>query len=200
MHTTELIASFDLLIEENFLEESTCKEIIADGSSAAEVPATVYGGSANGTPDERVRKATHLSPSPATIELIKRRLLDYKSTAERHFGLKLSVIEEPQFLRYRVGDFFVAHQDGNTGLIRLDTESSRKISVVIFLNDQNERPRPGTYGGGSLKFSDYRARPGQREFVLSAQSGMLVAFRSETTHEVMPVTRGNRYSIVSWYC
>ena len=29
--------------------------------------------------------------------------------------------------------------------------------------------------------------------------GTLVAFRAETTHEVTPVTRGERYAIVSWY-
>jgi len=28
---------------------------------------------------------------------------------------------------------------------------------------------------------------------------MLVAFRSETTHEVTPVTHGERYSIASWF-
>jgi predicted 2-oxoglutarate/Fe(II)-dependent dioxygenase YbiX len=31
------------------------------------------------------------------------------------------------------------------------------------------------------------------------EPGTLVAFRSETTHEVTPVTHGQRYTIVSWY-
>jgi predicted 2-oxoglutarate/Fe(II)-dependent dioxygenase YbiX len=31
------------------------------------------------------------------------------------------------------------------------------------------------------------------------EPGMLIAFRAETTHEITPVTHGERYSIVSWY-
>jgi predicted 2-oxoglutarate/Fe(II)-dependent dioxygenase YbiX len=29
--------------------------------------------------------------------------------------------------------------------------------------------------------------------------GTLICFRAETTHEVLPVTRGERVSIVSWF-
>jgi SM-20-related protein len=94
------------------------------------------------------------------------------------------------------GDFFVAHQDGNTGLLRLDTDHSRRISVSIFLNTQTEAPETDAYCGGSLVFLDWR---NSREFKLSGEAGTLAAFRSETTHEVIPVTYGERYSIVSWY-
>jgi predicted 2-oxoglutarate/Fe(II)-dependent dioxygenase YbiX len=98
-------------------------------------------------------------------------------------------------LRYGVGDFFVAHQDGNTGLLRLDTEL-RRISLVIFLSRESESPQPDTYCGGSLLFTDFRA---DRKGSVAGEPGTLVAFRSETTHEVTPVTHGERYSIVSWF-
>lgn len=97
-----------------------------------------------------------------------------------------------------MGDFFVAHQDGNTGLLRLDREQSRKVSVVILLNRQSEAPETDAYCGGSLVFSDWRGS-GRRELRLPGEAGTLVTFRSETTHEVIPVTHGERYSIVSWY-
>jgi predicted 2-oxoglutarate/Fe(II)-dependent dioxygenase YbiX len=38
-----------------------------------------------------------------------------------------------------------------------------------------------------------------RRVELEAEPGTLVAFRSETTHEVTPVTHGERYTIASWY-
>ena len=60
------------------------------------------------------------------------RLTAYREKIEEYFKVSLSGCEDPQFLRYRVGDFFVAHQDGNTGLVRLDTDRSRRISVSIF--------------------------------------------------------------------
>jgi SM-20-related protein len=34
---------------------------------------------------------------------------------------------------------------------------------------------------------------------LAAAPGTLVAFPSETTHEVLPITDGERLSVVSWY-
>jgi SM-20-related protein len=110
---------------------------------------------------------------------------------ENHFGVELNELEEPQFLHYRPGDFFVAHQDGNTPLIR-DETLARKGSVIIFLNDQGEG-----YEGGSLvmhgKYPDWEYRQDA-----TAAAGTLIAFRSETTHEVLPVTRGERFTIVSW--
>jgi SM-20-related protein len=109
--------------------------------------------------------------------------------------VSLSECEEPQFLRYREGDFFVAHQDGNTGLLRLDTEQ-RRVSVSIFLSRESELPGPNNYSGGSLVF---RAPADREQFRIVAEPGTLVAFRSETTHEVTPVTRGERLSIVSWF-
>lgn len=94
-----------------------------------------------------------------------------------------------------LGDFFVAHQDGNTGMLRLDTEA-RQVSVSIFLNCESETYQADSYCGGALVFSDWRK---DARFRLAGKPGMLVAFRSEITHEVVPVTDGERYAIVSWY-
>ena len=67
-----------------------------------------------------------------------------------------------------------------------------------FFNAQSEAPATDMYGGGTLlihgRFPDIAART-----LVPAAPGTLVAFRSETTHEVTPVTHGERYSIVSWY-
>jgi SM-20-related protein len=199
VETSQLIAKYELLLGRAFLDESLCKRIIEETRVASQSPATVYGRTDSGLVDEHVRRASRLNPSLATVEFVKQRLLEHKQDVERHFKMTLSDVEEPQFLRYGIGDFFVAHQDGNTGLIRLNTESDRKISIVVFLNSQSEQPVAGTYCGGSLKFSDYRAEPAFREYSVPAEVGMLVAFRAELTHEVTPVVHGERYSIVSWY-
>lgn len=116
----------------------------------------------------------------------------------KHFGVRLSECEESQFLRYQEGDFFVAHQDGNTGMLRLDTER-RRVSTVIFLSRETDAPETGAnvYCGGSLIFTNFRGKP--EKFHVRAVPGTLIAFRSETTHEVTPVTHGERHSIVSWY-
>lgn len=153
-------------------------------------------GKGEGSVDERIRRAIQVSPSAQTLAYVTRRLEEERQNLENHFGIALNGCEQPQFLCYREGDFFVAHQDGNTGLVNLDTDRTRRVSITIFLNDQSAEPRSNSYDGGSLVFSDWRT--GSRHEV-TAVTGTLVAFRAETTHEVTPVTRGERYAIVTWY-
>ena len=189
-------APFDLYLVERFFDPETCRELIAKMRRSPSAPAVTYGQGGPGSINERVRKVEKLEPSRETVEQVRRRLLEYREKVGEHFGISLGSCEEPQFLRYRVGDFFVAHQDGNTGLVLLDTDRSRRISISIFLNRQSETPETDCYCGGSLVFSDWRAGS---ELRLDGETGTLVAFRSETTHEVIPVTHGERYAIVSWY-
>ena len=189
-------STFDLLMVGSFLDHKICRELIAEMRRSPAAPAVTYGQGGPGSVNERVRKVTRRQPSRETVEYITRRLMEYCEQVGEHFGISLRGCEEPQFLHYGVGDFFVAHQDGNTGLVLLDTDRSRRISISIFLNHQSEEPETDSYCGGSLVFSDWRAG---REFRLGGETGSLVAFRSETTHEVIPVTYGERYAIVSWY-
>jgi SM-20-related protein len=198
MTTPDAGAHFDLFVLKGFFDERTCEEIVAEMRSAHGVPATVYGQGSPGSVDERVRKAVSQTPSPETVEFVRRRLLECKREVEEHFSVSLSSCEEPQFVRYRVGDFFVAHQDGNTGMLRLDQEA-RRVSVVIFLSRQAEAPEEGAYCGGSLVLSEWRPGRGSGELRLAGEPGTLVAFRPETTHEVTQVTHGERYSIAYWY-
>ena len=197
--TTVATAQFNLYLITNFLSSRICDEIIAELARAPEAAAPVYGLSQQGSVDERVRKVTQLMPSVETIQHVKQRLSETQEEVASHFGIALYSYEEPQFLRYRVGDFFVAHQDGNTGLLLSDREQSRKISLVIFLNNQAEIPQADTYVGGSLTFSEWRPGRTQGQYQLTGKAGTLVAFPAETTHEVTPVMWGERYSIVSWY-
>jgi SM-20-related protein len=190
---------FDLYTVREFFDAETCRGIIDEMRRSPVRPAVVYGQGGSGSVDERVRKVARLAPAPETVELVTRRLLECRGEVGEHFGISLGGCEEPQFLRYLVGDFFVAHQDGNTGLLLSERERRRKVSVVVFLNRQSEAPEAEAYCGGSLVFSDWRGGRGRSEFRFHGEAGTLVAFRAETTHEVIPVTHGERHSIVSWY-
>jgi SM-20-related protein len=187
--------SFDLHIVKNFFDEKTCRELIAEMRASAASAALTYG-KGDATVDERVRRVRRLSPSPQTVAFVTHQLDEQREEIGERFGIRLSGCEEPQFLCYRAGDFFVAHQDGNTGVVNLESDRARRISVSIFLNDQSSAPEADTYCGGSLVFSDWRN--GARHEVTGV-AGMWVAFRSELTHEVTPVTHGERFVIVSWY-
>jgi predicted 2-oxoglutarate/Fe(II)-dependent dioxygenase YbiX len=191
--------SFDLFIERDFLDAATCESVVAEMRGARAAPATVYGradSGASGALDERVRRTTRVFPSAETDGLVRRLLLGRLNTVAEHFGVPLGELEEPQFLRYEVGGHFVAHQDGNTGMLRSERES-RRVSVVVFLNTQADAPAPGAYYcGGSLVF---HPRGAGEPLSLRGEAGTLVAFRAETTHEVTPVTDGERLTVACWY-
>jgi len=190
-----------LFFIEEFLDAQTCEQIIAEIRTAWGGPATVYREGAASPVDESLRKTTRRMLSEEMTEFVRRRLLESRPQVESHFQIALNDCEPPQFLFYQEGDFFVPHQDGNTEQLKFDHLRVRRISVVIFLSRQSAQPAHGAYSGGSLVFYDAGADPSCKElgFHLAGEPGLLVAFRSETTHEVAPVTCGERYSIVCWY-
>jgi SM-20-related protein len=181
----------DHLVIDHALDAQALEQIRGEMTIAQGDAATVLGS----TPQRRVasnaRKATQVAVSEFARTVVVGLLERLEPRIESHFGRPLDGLEEPQFLRYRPGDYFVAHQDGNTPLVH-DDSRFRKVSVVIFLS------APDTFSGGSLMlYSPPRhAEPPQS---LPAAPGTLVAFPSETTHEVLPVTDGERLSVVSWY-
>jgi predicted 2-oxoglutarate/Fe(II)-dependent dioxygenase YbiX len=192
-------ASFNLYLDSEFLDGRTCGGIIAELANVPHHAATVYGSHAGGSVDEAVRKTIRLAPSAQVVEHITAKLTEARKPIAAHFGIELTKTEEPQFLRYEVGDFFVAHQDGNTGLMLSERERFRKVSVVIFLNRKSDIPASDSYCGGALVFTEWRPGSNRGQYSLNADAGTIVAFPAETTHEVTPVTAGERYSIVSWY-
>jgi SM-20-related protein len=187
----------DLLEIAGFLDAATLDWIRPEMRAAEGDPATTVLGSTHRLHRPRARKATDVTVSDAVRATVVRRLESLQPQIETEFGRPLQGVEAPQFLRYRAGDYFVAHQDGNTPLMH-DDSRFRRVTAVIFLSAQSEHPMPKTFCGGSLVL---HGRVGEQEppRPLSPAPGTLVAFPAETTHEVLPVTHGERLSIVSWY-
>ena len=186
----------DLYIKEKFLDAPICIRFINEIRRAESTAALSYGHSDSGLVDNKVRRVRSARISDEISQHIMAKLNQELSQLQKYFDLSPGDWEQPEFLWYATGDFFVAHQDGNTGLIKLESDRLRRISVSIFLNSQTDEPAPDSYCGGALVFTDYRK---DEEFVLRGEAGTLVAFRSELTHEVRPVTCGDRFAIVVWY-
>src|SRR6476619_7315049 len=111
---SELSAShFNLFLFQSFLDASACAELINELCASPTTQAPVYIQGSDSTLHEDVRKTTSLHPSEETIVRIQDLLFAQKAALEGHFGRSLTDCERPQFLRYKAGDFFVRHQDGN---------------------------------------------------------------------------------------
>jgi SM-20-related protein len=193
-------AGSGLFLVRDFLEARECAAVRAEARAAAGHPAPVYIEGAEGVVHEDVRKTTSLEVPAETIADVGRRLRELRGEIGDYFRLNLNGCEPPQFLRYGLGDFFVRHQDGDTDQLEFDHLRVRKVSVVVFLNGGGEAEAE-TFGGGSLLIyrAGVEAGAAPLVFEVSGEAGLLVAFRSDTVHEVAPVTRGERFTVVSWF-
>ncbi len=131
---------------------------------------------------------------------VQEKLRDIQPELERHFGAPLGGCEQPQYLIYRPGDFFKPHKDVGGDSLH-EAVRCRRVSVVIFLNRQSQEPSEGAYGGGDLTF--YGLLPGPQwekcAFPLEAEPGLLIAFPSDSWHEVKPISHGQRATAVTWF-
>ena len=92
----------------------------------------------------------------------------------------VGLLERPQLLRY------TAPSKGYQWHIDLgqNESSNRKISISINLNDN--------YDGGALAFFS------DKLYKLKMPRGQSVAFPAFLSHKVMPITKGERWSLVAW--
>ena len=187
----------DTLTLPGFLSEPEVRELLDELRGCAGESAPVYGRSPAGSVDLRTRATTRLMVADTTRERLAATLERARPGLEAHFGFALTRCEPPQFLRYETGGFFVAHQDGNTPLLHDDTRF-RRISIVLFLSPPAVSADADGYGGGELVLHGPLRGPTLREAYTPAP-GTLLAFRAETTHEVTPLTFGERYTVVSWW-
>lgn len=187
----------DLLEIDDFLDDAARAELVAELQLAGGAPSSVLSAEMGGRVQPAVRKSTRVAVSPETGARVRQWLMARKPEIETHFGVELGECENPQFLRYETGDFFVPHQDGNTPMV-WDESRFRRISAVIFVSQPGDETTPETYGGGTLVFHGPYTSPGVR-LAAGGRPGSLTTFRSETTHEVTPVTHGVRFTIAAWF-
>jgi predicted 2-oxoglutarate/Fe(II)-dependent dioxygenase YbiX len=81
--------------------------------------------------------------------------------------------------RYEVGQEYKVHADWSI-------ENRRVVSAVVFLNDD--------YQGGELVFDNFKLK-------IRPEAGKIILFPSchSYTHASLPVTRGTKYSLVTWF-
>ena len=198
MPTAEFFTRLGLFVRNNFLEQELCTRCCREIDGAAQAKAIIAGPDETGVFDETLRKVKSAAVPDATVSLVEARLLALIPTLERHFNVTLTGCQALDFLTYQEGDFYQVHID-NDNDAQPDVRK-RKVSIAIFLNGQGKQPADHTYCGGSLTFYGLIDDPRWLAygFPLNSEPGLLIAFRPEILHQVLPVTHGKRYSIVSW--
>ena len=136
-----------------------------------------------GKSDVRDSKVSWLYPVD-NMDWVFRRVTDITlSLNERFFKFDLFGLNEGfQFTNYEApSGKYGKHVDRGMNM------TVRKLSISIQLTDPEE------YEGGELNLYD-----GDKETLMDKTQGTLIIFPSYVLHEVMPVTKGTRNSLVTW--
>ena len=193
-------SSFGLFAKKNFLGDELCERIRSEMSSSKGSPAR-FVKTDERLLDENVRRTVEKEVSKVTRDLLSDRLSAVKGELEAYFDITLSHPQDPKFLYYREGDFFQRHFDKGTNPQNPQEAKDRKVSTIIFLNNETDEPGNDSYTGGSFIIYGILSDPRfeSHGFKFPGTTGTLIAFRSELFHEVTPVTSGVRYTVVDWF-
>ena len=107
--------------------------------------------------------------------------------------------ETAQFTEYKPGQFYGWHQDSLNQSYKNKEDNyngkMRKLSCSILLNNSDE------YEGGHLQFKMLSGNDADSTVITATETskkGSIIIFPSFNWHQVTPVTRGTRYSLVMW--
>ena len=199
MPSPNFFRTLGLFVRDDFLDPATCSTIQNEMCMAEQEKALVSRkNSQEGVLDEESRKVLSVNVQRATAEMISDKIWSLKTQLEEHFHVHITNGQGPNFLRYGEGAFYRPHRDKSSEAC--EDILPRQVSVVVFLNGYSKEPAENYFGGGLLTFYGLLDGPEWEKcaFPLEPEPGLLVAFRSDTLHEVQPVTFGQRFTIVSW--
>jgi predicted 2-oxoglutarate/Fe(II)-dependent dioxygenase YbiX len=177
-----------IVVVQNVLSHEVCDSILTEYASLDEWENTHI---KNGV-DRNIRSAQTIRMSQEFV-IIKnpqvRKHLDEQVFAGASLAIqkynerfKNAHIEQDtgyELLRYKTGEFYTQHTDSFL-------TNPRAVSCSFALNDD--------YEGGEFAFFN-------REISVKAPKGAAVLFPSNFMypHEILPVTKGTRYSIITWF-
>jgi hypothetical protein len=178
-----------VVVLENLLSATFCDQLMAEFATSGEWKFALVGGQAQVDRDTRnvdvivLSQRSILQKNATVREGFERTLYGAGLKAVRHYqGLFpfCRIVEGQGFelLRYNTGGFYRTHTDSFKRV-------PRSLSCSFALNDD--------FGGGDWSFfcGDYTLRPPKGSAVLFPSSFMF-------PHEILEVTSGTRYAVVTW--
>ena len=191
---------FGLFSIRSFLSSAECDRIRREMSAAEGNPASIVKTDER-LLDETARRTVTKAVSEETRRFISEKLTGIKDDVGSYFGVDISRPQKPEFLYYRVGDFFTCHTDKGMNPRNPREVTDRLVSAIEFVNDEKDAPGPCNFSGGAFFIYGLLNDPRfeKQGFKVTGVEGTLIAFRSEMFHEVTAVTGGVRYTVVSWF-
>lgn len=203
MPDAEFFEQFGLYAVKNFLDRDFCLHLCDEMGGAPFRQGTfVNPHTGDELLNEEVKKRSEVTKLAKRFnETVSEKLISLEPTLEEHYGVELDGIQPPKYSIYKTGDFYRTHTDADHKESAQDFLKERKVSSIIFLNEESPTEKEGSYCGGNLTFYGLMENEAFGKFGLPlvSEPGMLITFLPTTLHEVTPVTAGVRYTIASWF-
>lgn len=168
-----------------YFSKEFCEKVKASSEDVPEIKAGIWDKS--GKSDEARRSLVRWLPMFGEVhDTVHRFCID----VNKHFNFDLSHLESLQHTEYPsdILGHYDMHMDVDfySGATLFD----RKLSITIQLSEEDE------YEGGEfcIQAADSLLKLGPE----AKQIGTVIAFPSYIYHQVLPVTKGSRKSLVSW--
>jgi PKHD-type hydroxylase len=187
------------------IPERICNEIIKYGNQQREELAVIGGFTKNTnlTKEEQkiLKKTRNSNVAWLNDPWIYNEIIPYVNQANKDAGwnFQWDVSETCQFTKYKLNQYYHWHCDSFHAPYNIPNDlikhgRTRKLSVTVSLSNPNE------YKGGELQFDFYNEK--RKKNIVTCkeifEKGSLVVFPSFVWHQVKPVTKGTRYSLVIW--
>lgn len=178
-----------IIVLENLVPDELCDSILTEYANSSDwSTSTIATGEAmtdvRNTDIIGISIAEVINKNFQTRKELDNRLFTYANQAIVEYNKRFpsAMIQQDSgydLLRYKEGGFYIQHTDSFM-------QQPRAVSCSIALNDD--------YEGGEWAFWD-------REKTLRIKKGSVIMFPSNFMypHEIMPVTKGTRYSIITWF-
>lgn len=198
----ETLRASGLYIKRDFFSPGVCGDLRSEaGARPREAATIVSDGEVVVDPTVRLAECFDIDDNGLRNE-VQCRLVGVRPELAVHFEIDLSSFEPPQVIRYPTGGFYRPHKD-NEGRAsnELGEVCRRRVSCVVFLNGAGSSASDGGFVGGALAFFRLARSPTAEncKTFLYPEPNLLVAFKSETYHEVLLVAAGVRWTLATWF-
>lgn len=175
---------------ENWIEPDFCDELLDEYADTNLWEPTLTGSgydpdsrkcNAINISDDHIKNETNVEARHELDEYLFTRVSDLIQRYQFvHDDFLLEMQEDTgyELLKYEVGDFFLEHSDSFK-------ENPRALTIIFALNDN--------YEGGEIGFF-------KRELIYKLNVGDAIIFPSNFMypHEILPITKGTRFSVITW--
>ena len=171
----------------SYLDDSLISEILSIGEKQP-WRAGMVGSDGFGTHNTGIRSVDLINIDayyhPQLYNILKHAIEVFNVTTDRNYSI--TGINQIDLLHYKSGGHYDFHKDIGEG----NSQHERKVSCIAQLSD------PDDYEGGDFVLAGEDISIDEK--AVRRRQGTLILFDSRSSHQITPITKGERYSLIAW--